>query len=357
MHQQADRPLHASPRAPRLLLEVSDPSDLRLAGWRENVGAPIARRFAPSPVPAGDGVSPLAVLSWNVWIGRGRLRNVVARIRNGDYADLGVPPGPLVVLVQEAFRSDDSLPEASNGWGPRERPLEPLGREDVVELASELRLNVLYVPSMRNASHKSDRGNAILSDLEVEEAAAFELPFVAQRRVPVTATVRVPAPGGAGIPLRVCTAHLDPWGTLGRDWLGAAGRAIQARSLLETIEDLPDDLPLVLGADLNTSRGRREAAYRMIAEAGFTVGVPHQDPAWRHTYHVMPRLPIDHLLFRDAGDGGRRAARDRRLACIARAVVRRLNEDPRDRGPYVFGSDHHPLIAAVDLNPPWGNLT
>jgi endonuclease/exonuclease/phosphatase family metal-dependent hydrolase len=291
----------------------------------------------------------LTLLSWNVWIGRGRLRSLVERIRNGDYADLGIAPGPLVVLVQEAFRVDDSVPAASNGWGPRERPLEPLGREDVVELAAELAMNVVYVPSMRNASHRSDRGNAILSDLDLAGTSAFELPFVAQRRVPVATTVRVPSPDGASLPLRVCSAHLDPWGSLKKDWLGAAGRAIQARSLLEAIGEKPSALPLALGADLNTTRGRREAAYKMISEAGFTAGVPHQDPTWRHTYHVMPRLTIDYLLFRETGweasgvgDVGR----------IGRAVVWRLNEDPRDRGPYVFGSDHHPLIAAVHMEPP-----
>ncbi len=334
---------------PAPLLRVSEPSDLRLTGWRENVGAPVSRRFVvPRPV-AGDEAS-LLVLSWNVWIGRGRLREVIARIRNGDYAELGVAPAPLVVLVQEAFRTDETVPGGSNGWAPRERPLDPRPREDVVELAADLGLNLVYVPSMRNTTQRSDRGNAILSELDLEEPIAFELPFVAQRRVPVAATVRLPAGNGAGIPLRLCSAHLDPWGRLGRDWLGAAGRAIQARSLLETVESLPDEIPLILGADLNTTRGTREAAYRMLAEAGFTAGVPHREPAWRHTYHVMPRLPIDYILFRDAG-GAERADDGRRVGGIVQAAVHRLNENPRDRGAYVFGSDHHPLLATVRIHP------
>jgi endonuclease/exonuclease/phosphatase family metal-dependent hydrolase len=350
VHQSADKLFDKGSPAPDLLLEIGDATDLRLTGWRENVGAQVSRKFAPAGSSTNANFPVLTLLSWNVWIGRGRLRQLVSRIRSGDYADLGIAPGPLVVLVQEAFREDATVPPASNGWGPRERPLEPLGREDIVELAAELALNVVYVPSMRNASHPSDRGNAILSDLDLTEASAFELPFVAQRRVSVAATVHVAAPGGATLPLRVCSAHLDPWGTLKKDWLGAAGRAVQARSLLEAIQQGATALPLALGADLNISRGRREAAYRMIAEAGFTAGVPHQEPTWRHTYHVMPRLAIDYLLFRDAvgseavlGNGRRR---------IGRAVVWRLNEDPRDRGPYVFGSDHHPLIAAVQLEPP-----
>jgi hypothetical protein len=30
-------------------------------------------------------------------------------------------------------------------------------------------------------------------------------------------------------------------------------------------------------------------------------------------------------------------------------AVRRVDENPRDRGPTVFGSDHHPLLAVVEL--------
>jgi endonuclease/exonuclease/phosphatase family metal-dependent hydrolase len=243
------------------------------------------------------------------------------------------------VLVQEAFRADESVPPLSNGWAPRERPRGLPPKEDISDVAEELDLNLAYAPSMRNGFHRSDRGNAILSDLPLDEPSAFELPFVAQRRVPLSATVRVPA-GPAPARLRVCSAHLDPWGPPGRDWLGAAGRAVQARQLLHGLEARcpPGSLPLVLGADLNTSRGRREAAYRMLREAGFSSGVPHHDPVWRHTYHGMPRLAIDWLLLRAGG-------------AVAQAAVHRLSENARDRGPTVFGSDHHPLIAFVRFRP------
>jgi hypothetical protein len=30
--------------------------------------------------------------------------------------------------------------------------------------------------------------------------------------------------------------------------------------------------------------------------------------------------------------------------------VQRLDEHPQDRGPRVFGSDHHPLVARLDLH-------
>jgi len=305
--------------APWSGLEGSD----RLEAWRANVGAPVALDLAPARQWASR---RLAVLSWNLWIGRGRLDEVVARVRDAVDA-------PLVVLVQEAYRMDESVParaagraarRAAGGFTPRPHP-----RADIVETARELRLNLRYVPSMRNGAGPSDRGNAILSDLPLEEAGAFELPLVLQRRAPVAATVRLP-----GGPLQVVSAHLDPRGPPGAAWLGVAGRAKQTAHLLERVsEDLA-----VLGADLNLGRGRRERSWPLLHEDGaFAMGVPARPTAWRHTFHGLPRLVLDYLLIRDRG--GR----------IAHARVERLDEHPRDRGPTVFGSDHHPLLARIEL--------
>ena len=60
--------------------------------------------------------------------------------------------------------------------------------------------------------------------------------------------------------------------------------------------------------------------------------------------NLLPRLLIqlDYLLFRDPA------------GIIAQAPVVRLDEHPQDRGPLVFGSDHHPLLAAVHLTHPNG---
>jgi hypothetical protein len=77
----------------------------------------------------------------------------------------------------------------------------------------------------------------------------------------------------------------------------------------------------------------------MLGEAGFTFGVPASLPRWRHTYHALPRLVLDYLLVRN------------RLGIIIGAEVHRLDEHPDDRGARVFGSDHHPLLARIDLTP------
>ncbi len=271
------------------------------------------------------------VLSWNVWIGRGRLREVVARIRNGDYRKLGADPDlPLVVLVQEAHRSDSSIPPLGDGGAGRVLMARLGQQEDIVESAHELRMNLRYAPSMRNGALPSDRGNAILSTLPVEGAHAIELPLVLQRRVAVTAAVRL---GDTRVGL--ISAHLDPRGPPGHKWLGAAGRALQAQHLVSSIHDDT----AILGADLNLGRGRYEQAWRLLGSAGFTFGVPPSLPTWRHTFHALPRLVLDYLLVRN------------RQGVIGEARVHRLDEHPNDRGPRVFGSDHHPLLARIDLTP------
>ena len=99
---------------------------------------------------------------------------------------------------------------------------------------------------------------------------------------------------------------------------------------------------MVLGADLNLGRGRRERAWRLLHEAEFTAGIPAALPEWRHTFHALralPRLVLDYVLLRD------------RLERVASARVVRLDEHPLDRGTTVFGSDHHPLLARVMLHP------
>lgn len=306
--------------------------DLRLAGWLENVGCPVAIDGPADPVSRPT-PAVLTVLCWNLWIGRGRLADIVARIREGEYAGLGVlPTAPLIILAQEAYRADGSVPERSNGHTPRDAGGRARRRYDIVETARTLGMHLRYAPSMRNDGERSDRGNAILSTLPLHDAGVLELPFVLQRRAGVAAAVEVMA-GGVNRRLRMVSAHLDHRGPLGRRWLGAASRALQTEHLLPMI----DDDAIIIGADLNLHRGRRERSWRLFTEAGFTFGVPATVPAWRHTYHPLPRLMLDYLLFRD------------RNGIVATATVHRLDEDPRDRGSDVFGSDHHPLLARVEL--------
>lgn len=303
-------------------------ADARLGGWRDNVGDPVALDLAPE---AGAERDTLLVLSWNMWIGRGDLPGLIARIRGGEYEHTGFPAGiPLVVLIQEAYRAGESVPIRPNGRTARDFSRRGRNEHEIEAVAREAGLNLRYAPSMRNGTHRSDRGNAILSTLPLLDAVATELPFAFQRRVAVSASI-----AHRGRKLRVHSAHLDPRGGSARDILGIAGRLSQARVLIEAMSQHAGSQ--ILGADLNLARQRREPAFAALAAAGFHPGVPRRLPSWSHTYHRLPRLILDWLLV-SAG------------AEIGSVRVQRLDEHPRDVGPYVFGSDHHPLLARVDFS-------
>ena len=299
----------------------------RLPAWRANVGSTISLDATPF---ASNHTQSLIVLDWNVWLGRGRLTEVVRRIRAGEYQASGIRGDmPLVVLLQEAYRTDESVPARSTGRGGRRLVTRARPQEDVVDTACRLGLSLRYAPSMRNGAERSDRGNAILSSLPLERTVAIELPLMLQRRVAVRAEVVVGEQR-----LVVMSAHLDPRGPPGHKWLGAAGRAVQTEYLLQRLEAET----MLLGADLNLGRGRAERAWRLLSQAGFSPGVPPVLPSWRHTYHGLTRLLLDYLLVRN------------RSEMITAFQVHRLDEDPRDRGRTIFGSDHHPLLGLLTLN-------
>ena len=134
--------------------------ETRLAGWRRNVGGAVHLDLAP-PRPVTS--AAIAVVSWNVWMGRGRLLELIERHAAGA---LGVPAEcALVLLLQEALRQDDSVPERSNGFAARDLVTRTRPTQDIVEVARRLGWNLRYAPSMRNGPGRSDRGNAILTPL------------------------------------------------------------------------------------------------------------------------------------------------------------------------------------------------
>lgn len=265
------------------------------------------------------------------------MADALAHARAACLPSGAAPQPPVVLLVQEAYRNGDAVPanpERMVGASDFSRRAFP--EHDIAEVARSLGMHLVYAPSMRNGTHQSDRGSAILSTLPLERPVAWELPFSFQRRVAVAASVHV-----AGREIHLASAHLDPRGGSARDFLGVLGRGLQAAGLARGLLQYAGEhrAPLLLGADLNLARGRRERAWRVLAEAGFGHGVPECAPTWRHTYHRTPRLLLDWLLVRDPHGE------------LASVEVRRIDENAADRGPYVFESDHHPLAARVRLAP------
>lgn len=343
-----------------------------LAIWRANVGEPIALDLAP---PAPDRLAGIDVVCWNVAIGAGRLGELIERMQSGAFGGIGTDrQRPLVLLLQEAYRADATVPAATRGryhGGAKHSRV----ADDVADVARAFELSLRYAPSMRNGAHPSDRGNAILSTLPLGISHAFVLPHVRQRRVVVSAEFE-------GVEdLAVMSAHLDVIGrrrpikrstrqpppdtgppslpppavekgkaslshparrseppASRRSGRFAGGRLAQAKAMLERIADRTGDHCLIIGADLNTPLGARDPVMRAFAAAGLHRGT--RAGRWQHTFHGAVRLPLDHVLFRSPS--GR----------IASMRVSRLDEHPGDAGRRVFGSDHHPLFARVTFAEP-----
>jgi endonuclease/exonuclease/phosphatase family metal-dependent hydrolase len=297
-----------------------------LRHWHGNVGEAVAVDLAG---PLVRGVKGIDVLSWNVAIGAARLEDVVTKLQAGWFdGEVRRINRPLVILVQEAFRADDSVPERAltkhtGGKSPRQR------RYDIVEAAHALGMSLRYAPSMRNGVHRSDRGNAILSTVSVAHARAFPLPHARQRRVAVAVELQ-------GLPwLTLVTAHLDTRGRI----QGKSGRMVQASELARHLDsEWGTDQTIVVGADLNSYFGARERMFAGFQRAGFQRLALERRP--RHTFHARGlRMLLDHVLVRNAEQS------------IAAVKVLRLDESEDDRGRFIFGSDHHPLLARLEFAP------
>ena len=331
MHDRGSKHAQVADCTVRLEPHRHDELHPELDDWRANVGAPVAVDAAPAAPSRLEGID---VLCWNMAIGLGRLEALLERLRAASFGGVGTrPERPLVVLAQEAYRSDASIPDDAGGPHHGGRMPRSTPRTDVVADARRLGLSVRYSPSMRNGSAASDRGNAILSTARLDDAHAFLLPYVRQRRVVVSARLA----GHSG--LTFVSAHLDTHGRARhpepRRFGG--GRAFQAAALGRAFDDIvPPDGTLVLGADLNTFFGMSDPAIRALVAAGMHPA--RRVGGWRHTFHTPVKLLLDHVMYRCPA--GR----------IAQAEVVRIDEAPGDRSRGVFGSDHHPLLARIELN-------
>ncbi len=284
----------------------------RLSKWRGAVGPPLVRQGPGTAAASAD----LTVVSWNTDLGAGDMTRFFATL----------PAGPVIVLLQEVYREGPDVPSvlardaafARRKGGRAGGP----GFVPVDRLASALGLSVYYVPSMRNggaADVLEDRGNAILSNLPLEELAAIELPFERQRRVALAATIRGLTAAGTPWRLRVVDAHLDNTFNPRRLWLAAEyGRARQAKALLSAVDH---GAPIILGGDFNTVSGFSDAAYLPLARRFPAV------PATDRRATFLGLLRLDHLFFR--------------LPSGWTATFRRADER--------FGSDHYPLVARVKV--------
>lgn len=283
--------------------------------WCQSVGPPI---FAPGTERPGD-ISRLLVLSWNVHVGGADTEELIAQMleRASEEAT------GLVVLFQEAFRAGADVPESypSELRVPSSiRPRRPA--LDILGIAERFGLSVAYVPSMRNGPattvlEREDRGNAVLSTEPLSDVLAIELPFGKQRRVAVAATV---TPRSTLVPIRVVATHFDTNGD----------RVMQAEALGDRMASF-DEMPLIVGGDLNSRRGMRDRTVATVSRH-----VPLESCGTHRTNRWPLRLDIP--LFFVVG------RLDFMFSTLASDVTRNCRTLP-----HAYDSDHLPLLLDVSL--------
>lgn len=248
-------------------------------------GCGAVRGPAPPIAPAIAGTPALAIITWNMHHGRGKLSQLVADLKAGRIVSTSVD---YVLLLQEATTG---------------------GEPDTLAQAASLGLTTYFDPVRRRSGLQT--GNAIISTLPLGTSRVIALPRERQPRSAVVASV-----GVAGTELFVVSVHLENrvgWtrGLLFSD--GARGR--QAEALIDA---LPAGAHGIVGGDMNTWLGPGEPAWRTLLER-FPDTPPDPQPTLRD------RLVLDHLFF-DLPEGW--------------TATRQVIADQ-------YGSDHHPVLGLL----------
>jgi endonuclease/exonuclease/phosphatase family metal-dependent hydrolase len=240
-------------------------SSLKLTQWRETVG-PVLAIAPPAVSTSNDPDGRLIVVNWNMHVGNGNIEALVDDLSKRE-ASGGQGKPEFVFLLQETFRRGSEIPDPGRSSVPG-RIAPPNSAMDIQGVARRLGWWMYYAPSMRNGKlvgeDAEDRGNAILSSLPLDAVEAIELPFVVQRRVALIATV---TDAQKKPRLRVAVAHLDTRAPVAQGWIlgGPVIRKRQAEGFVAALRKFDDDLPLVVGGDLNTLLGSGEGAVDTVS--------------------------------------------------------------------------------------------
>lgn len=264
-----------------------------LRAWCSSVGSPLAVNNVSEP---GD-IGTLLVVSWNVDVGAGRLDDFLDDLLAGKWTE-GVQVADYVLLLQEAYRTDESIPRLApkdskkgNGIHHGEEDF----HSDVWHLAQERNLDLFYVPGMRNGDDREDRGNAFLSTLPLSEFAAYELPPERQRRVAASAMVSGQT---AGRPwsVRMINVHLEnrarwksPLSTFG------GARQDQMSALLDAVGMRLE--ATIMGGDFNvwfkeSNEGTIKLIRSYLVQAGESSELPTVHPGKK-----LPERRVDYLFY------------------------------------------------------------
>ena len=226
-------------------------------------------------------------MSWNTYLGRGNLSELVARLERGEFTG-NAPVARFALLLQEVYRTS------------------------ILAFARERGLYAVYAPARLRRGDADDRGAAILATSPIAAIAIVELPFEKQRRIALGARVD-------GIEL--VNVHFDTAVGILRGGPGSARRR-QARAVIDAVSDMPS--PLVLGGDLNTWWGDDEPAVEELRRAFPDATAAAARETWRGPLRMGNKL--DYVFAKGFEPA---------------VTIRRL--DSR------YGSDHWPLMTIVPI--------
>jgi endonuclease/exonuclease/phosphatase family metal-dependent hydrolase len=296
-----------------------------LARWCDTIGPILIQPLAVHP-PSAAPIDRLALVSWNVHVGGGDIVDLVARLRRGEFTG-GTPIDHFILLLQEAYRRDAAVPSlVPRGFPAPGRIAAAVGRApDIATIAKGLGVSLFYVPAMRNgiaAIDAEDRGNAILSTLDLHDLAVVELPMERQRRAAAVAVVQGSASDESPWLLRVANVHLDTALAILRGGPFAARRR-QAFALIEALRT-PEDLSTVLAGDFNTWWGASEPALNILRSAFPETPRTPNLKTWSGPLGIHAQL--DYIFIRGS---------------FKHVQVQRLQSR--------FGSDHYPLLAVLEV--------
>jgi len=274
-----------------------------MARWCGVVGSPLVKPNPNARFETPEANDSLAVFSWNIDVGSGDLllflEEEVGLSCRDETSEASPSFAHVVVFLQEAFHWSPDLPPVNDqrlGARKSRHDPHPGGDPDIIEVAEQCGLALIYIPSGRNGvddpgERLHDKGNAILSTLPLSDFQAIVLPYETERKVAVAATV----PLSGSDSLRLINAHLEVTTSFYRVLLtGNRTRLRQTEGLLEALT-VPEDgggrrLPMLLGGDFNTWSGRESALKRL------TSAFP-DSPEWDGQASRGP-FPTDHLFFR-----------------------------------------------------------
>ena len=255
--------------------------DLACAG----VGPVVVQDSARKSPLAEQAAEPLVVLSWNTYLGRGDLGELVSRLERGGFTN-GAPVRRVVMLLQEVYRTS------------------------ILAFARERGLYAVYAPTRWAKGDSDDRGGAILSTSPPDEIVVVELPFEKRRRVAIGARIES---------LGLINVHFDTSVGILRGGPGGLRRR-QARALIHAVAGWPP--PLVIAGDFNTWWGDDEPSIKELRREFPDAEPVRARETWRGPLRTGNRL--DYVFAKGIDPA---------------LTVTRLDQR--------FGSDHWPLLTVV----------